>query len=758
MQRRASLVQGLLAAFALSPMVIAAGCAQPASGGGSGGSTGSGNGGSNSGNGGSNSGNGGSTGPRGGSTGSSGGNTGAGGVSPGAGGSNSGAGGSNPTGAGGSHTGGTTGAGGTNPGSGGSGTGLGGNSGNRACGAPASGDVIADFEEGTNQNVVQGGRQGWWSAFGDTAGTQTPAGGTTAPVAAAAVSGGAPTGDTCDMFAFHSTASGHTGSSAYVGFGAPFNGVIPPPSSTTAQTQKPYDVTAYDGVSFNIKSGSGTAPPVWVEFHNTENVPTPDGTAKYSGVDQYNTRGMLLTNIGASWTKVYVPFATLAPRYLPNLTESDCSNASVVCQAPPWDSKNTLGIQFGVYPQFAVQPFTSSSSLNYDLWVDDVTLYKGDNGLGTLNNGGTATFADKTYAGCTKPDGAAGKYLIPMYNKWKSTFVTGSGSSTKVIRPENGNDTVSEGIGYGMLIAVYVGDQTLFDGLWGYAKNNPSDGTLMKWCLPAGGGSCSATGGSATDADEDIAFALIQAGKRWGGTYASDAVNVIGDIWKYDVDKSSLIPTGGSHYSTTSGSPTNPSYFAPAFYKAFASVDKTAGHDWNTVAANVYTALSSISGKASKAGLVPAWCGSNCTTVSSNGGADDSVYQYDAHRVPWRFGIDACWNSTTTGKSFLQSNATFFSGLATTGIGRIVDIYTLSGTPNSDAQPNSMSIIGTAGVGAMAAGNASFAAAAWQFLLDASYSPASFIKDSGGKVAYTYFNATVGLLTALTLSGNFYPM
>ena len=63
----------------------------------------------------------------------------------------------------------------------------------------------------------------------------------------------------------------------------------------------PYDVSAYSGVTLDIKSGIGTAPPVWVEFQNTENVPTPDGTAKYSGVDQYNTRGMLLTNVSTTW-------------------------------------------------------------------------------------------------------------------------------------------------------------------------------------------------------------------------------------------------------------------------------------------------------------------------------------------------------------------------------------------------------------------------------------------------------------------------
>jgi endo-1,4-beta-D-glucanase Y len=663
-------------------------------------------------------------------------------------------GGSTGTGGSGSGTGGTTGTGGST-GAGGS-TGSGG-SGSRACGAPASGDVVADFEEGFNQNVVQGSRQGWWSAFGDTTGSETPAAGTTSPVAAASVSAPLPSGDTCDMFAMHSTGTGHSGTSAYVGFGTSFAAVLPPPSGTTTKTRNPYDVSTYDGLSFNIKSGSGTAPPIWVEFQNTENVPTPDGTAQYSGVDQYNTRGMLLTTVGTSWTKVYVPFATLAPRYLPNLTESDCSNGSVVCQAPPWDSKNTLGFQFGIYPQFTVQPFTSSTSLNYDLWVDDVTLYKGDTGLGTLSGGGT-TFADKTYAGCTKPTGAAGKYLIPMYNKWKSTFVTGSGSSTKVIRPENGNDTVSEGIGYGMLIAVYVGDQTLFDGLWGYEQSQRTAGTLMNWCIPAGGGSCSASGGSATDADEDMAFALIEAGKRWGGSYASSASTMIKDIYAHDIDTAAKLPNGGSNFG--SGMQTNPSYWAPAYYKVFAGIDTA--DDWNTVANNTYTALSAIAGKSTgnaAGALVPAWCsGSNCGNVAGSGYTDGGVYQYDAHRVPWRFGIDKCWNSATGASTFLTKNSGFFANIAKTGIGRIEDIYTLGGTANGDAEPNSMSIIGTAGVGAMAAGNASFANAAWQFLLDASYSPASFIKDSGGKISYTYFNATVGLLSALTLSGNFYPM
>jgi endo-1,4-beta-D-glucanase Y len=761
MQRRASLVQGLLAAFALSPFLMT-GCAQPASGGGTGGSNGSG--GSSSGHGGSSA-TGGSTGAggshTGGTTGSSGGNTGAGGVT------NTGG----STGAGGSHTGGSTGSGGSNTGSGGSNSGnggsntgsggsnLGGSSGNRACGAPASGDVVADFEEGTNQNVMQGGRQGWWSAFGDSTGTQTPASSSTGPGTAAMVTGGAPSGDTCDMFAMHSTGTGHDTTSGYVGFGTSFDAVLPPPASTTAKTRNPYDLSGYDGISFKIKSTSGTAPPVWVEFQDTENVPTPDGTAQYKTIDQYNTRGMLLTGIGSTWTTVYVPFGIIAPRYLPSTTSTDCSNGNAFCQAPVWDPKNALGFQFGVYPQFTVQPFTSSSSLNYDLWVDDVTLYKGDDGLGTWtsSSGSKHPFpVDSAKVGsCSKPAGASGKYLVQMYNTWKKTFVTGSGNSTRVIRPENGNDTVSEGIGYGMLIAVYMGDQPLFDGLWSYAKAHPASGLLMNWCIPGNGGSCSASGGSATDADEDMAFALLQADKQWGGgSYASDASMLIKQIGDKDIDTGTMLPNGGSNFG--SGMQTNPSYWAPAYYRAFATVDS--GHPWNTIANNVYTALNAIAGKSNgnaAGALVPAWCsGSNCGSVAGNGYTDGAIYQYDAHRVPWRFGLDACWNGTTSGSTFLSKNAAFFANIAKNGIGRIVDIYSLSGTASGDAAPNSMSIVGTAGVGAMAAGN-SFASTAWQFLLDASYSPQSLIKDTQGHIGYTYFNATVGLLTALTLSGNF---
>ena len=241
--------------------------------------------------------------------------------------------------------------------------------------------MISDFEDGTGDVIAQGGRDGWWYVFADTAGgTQTPASNPTGPLAVASVTAPLPTGDTamCDLYAMHSTSSGHgTASADYVGFGTSLAQVMPPPASGS-KTKNPIDVSSFNGISFNIKVGSGTAPPVWFELLNTQTEPAPDGVATNDAVDEYNTRGKLLSNLSTTWTTVYIPFGTLAPRYLPAYTSTGCTTTSVFCQAPAWDPTSLLGLQFSVYPQF------STTTLNYDLWVDDVTLYSGTNGLATM--------------------------------------------------------------------------------------------------------------------------------------------------------------------------------------------------------------------------------------------------------------------------------------------------------------------------------------------------------------------------------------
>ena len=63
-------------------------------------------------------------------------------------------------------------------------------------------------------------------------------------------------------------------------------------------------------------------------------------------------------------------------------------------------------------------------------------------------------------------------------------------------------------------------------------------------------------------------------------------------------------------------------------------------------------------------------------------------------------------------------------------------------------------------MGSTAAGAASFRDRAWQFLLGGQYTdnPTFKVGTATTRPGYTYYNATVGLIAMMTMSGNFYPM
>jgi endo-1,4-beta-D-glucanase Y len=720
-------------------------------------------------------------------TGTGGTGTGTGGTGTGTGGTGTGTGGSGTgTGGTGTGTGGSPGTGGTGTGTGGSGTGTGGTgSGTRAC-APASANVLSDFEEGTATGsiMIQQGtpaRTGYWYVYypGSPAAimsgeSQTPAR-SDGPIMQAAATD-VPPGDTaaCDKFALHSTGSGFgTAPNNYAGFGASFS-----PTAPGSQVKNKYDLSSYTGIKFNIKSGSGTPPPLFFEMLTADNQPTTSGgTAATTTIDLYNSRGEMLatpwigTTISTTWQTVTVPFGTLIPRWVPAVGSGMVCPAAgsgvPKCQAPAFNPANVLALQFSFYQDPGFSVASSSTAGTYDIWVDDVQLTTDDSGLPAQTGYplSTATAGSATVVGsCTKPKTANGKpadgkYLVTAYNEWKKTFA--NNGAGPVIRPENGNDTVSEGIAYGMLIAVNMNDKTTFDNLYTYWKGHMVSGTgtagLMTWCQPAGSNSCSSTGGSATDADEDAAFALIQAGKVFGGTYASDAAGLISQIWAKDIDSTNNLPSYGSNSgNSTTSAPTNPSYFAPAYYRVFATIDS--GHAWGTVATNSLNAINALAGTN---GLVPAWCTNKCTAAGSGGiYQQDTIYQYDAHRVPMRVGLDYCWNATANAKTYTDKITNFFATNANAGlngIGRIFDLYSANGTAASGAAPNSASIIGTAAVGAMASPSAagSFLNDAYQGVFDMVTRGKLAPADTTGKTPYSYYNATVGMLTLLMMTGNF---
>ena len=62
---------------------------------------------------------------------------------------------------------------------------------------------------------------------------------------------------------------------------------------------------------------------------------------------------------------------------------------------------------------------------------------------------------------------------MTAWNTYKTKMIVNNGGGLRVQRPENGNDTVSEGIAYGMLMAVYMDDKATFDGAVGVREGAP---------------------------------------------------------------------------------------------------------------------------------------------------------------------------------------------------------------------------------------------------------------------------------------------
>jgi endo-1,4-beta-D-glucanase Y len=363
------------------------------------------------------------------------------------------------------------------------------------------------------------------------------------------------------------------------------------------------------------------------------------------------------------------------------------------------------------------------------------------------------------------------------YAKWKADLVTSSNANghLKIQRtatdtmPSNGclplGSSVSEGIGYGMLIAALMNDQTVFDGLWLYEQQHLDAMGLMNWAPdgPSGNASC---GGGATDADEDMAFALVLADQQWpgqnaiGGTYHAAAVKQIQAIWNNEIDQYKY-PKGGDWSGFTSAN-LNPSYFAPAYYRVFAQVDPkacaagvTAGPSnacdgWlNAIDqsyATINDALNAANGNQSN-GLVPGWCddskGAPCASTSQG----PFSYQYDACRMPFRVALDWCWFAEPRAQAYVAKTSAFFSGI---GASHIVDGYALSGTPMPQ-NPGKLSatFIGPAGVGAMAG---AMGASTYQSFVNDAYSVvAADTAFAGGE----YYESSWTVMSLLMMSGNF---
>jgi len=343
---------------------------------------------------------------------------------------------------------------------------------------------------------------------------------------------------------------------------------------------------------------------------------------------------------------------------------------------------------------------------------------------------------------CAAPTGASVADATAAYAKWKSDLVVSDGARgfLRVRRPNSSGAVVdssnSEGIGYGMLLAVYANDQNTFDNLWKYEQLFPDNHGLMNWYISPDGNTVLGSG-AATDADEDMAFALVMADKRWGGqgslstTYLAAAKTLIGLIWQYEVDASrNHVLTSGDQ---SDGSVINISYFAPAYYRAFGRVTNAAAN-WTLVIDTSYTVISATLNAQNgntQNGLVPAWSTPAGVPMTPPGTSMPLYHQLDSCRTPFRLGEDYCWNAEPRALTYLQKITGFY---ASVGVANMVDGYDLNGTPHpqfvTTGGPRAASFVGPAAVGAMATGTT------YVKLRDDAYASVATLTDLAGSTYY----------------------
>jgi endo-1,4-beta-D-glucanase Y len=210
-----------------------------------------------------------------------------------------------------------------------------------------------------------------------------------------------------------------------------------------------------------------------------------------------------------------------------------------------------------------------------------------------------------------------------LHESWayyKTKFMTDQ--ITHVVSNNYGG-TISEGQSYALLKAFWMNEPKTFDGIWQWTKRNMmrSHDHLLGWKWSDGapdwfGRNTQPRGliesENATDADQDIAYALLLAGKKWKRPdYTQDGLAMTQDIWRLNVQQVNgryyLLSGTWEGFSEGGVLTVNPSYFAPYVYQTFALYDKEHAAGWKQLANDIYDTLEACT-RLTQPGLPPNWC------------------------------------------------------------------------------------------------------------------------------------------------------
>ncbi|WP_342645335.1 glycosyl hydrolase family 8 [Mucilaginibacter sp. CSA2-8R] len=339
--------------------------------------------------------------------------------------------------------------------------------------------------------------------------------------------------------------------------------------------------------------------------------------------------------------------------------------------------------------------------------------------------------------------------------------------STAYVSDVKNHDARTEGLSYGMMIAVQLNKKQVFDRIWRWSKkylqhqSGPREG-YFAWSINTSTMKRNSEG-SASDGELYYITSLLFASNRWGNNtgidYYHEARHILDAMWKKDgtgnifnlintqAKQISFVPEGDGYHWT------DPSYHLPAFYEVWALYAKD-GHeqfykncaDTSRVflhrACNPVTGLNAdyteFSGKPHSTRWMPA------------------AFRYDSWRVPMNIAMDYNWFGKD--KAWQQEYAQHLQGfLRSKGINTFEDQFNPDGSKpdfilkagnNPPKLRHSLGLVATAATASMINRNAEskgFIQALWNAELkpydDGYFDP--------------YYDGLLYLFSLMHLSGNY---
>lgn len=271
------------------------------------------------------------------------------------------------------------------------------------------------------------------------------------------------------------------------------------------------------------------------------------------------------------------------------------------------------------------------------------------------------------------------------------------------------NDARTEGMSYGMMMAVQVDGKDIFDRLWLFSKTYmyQKEGThqgYFAWSVTTEGKKNSE--GPAPDGEEYFAMALFFASSRWGdGLPPFDYSVQARDILRHCIHQSELVEGGepmwdaSNHYiKFVPETPfSDPSYHLPHFYELFALLSDEQDRTFWQEAAEASRKYLRISCD-KNTGMAPEYAEFDGTPKKL---FRDWQFYSDAYRVAMNIGLDAAWfNKDESLWKIVDNLQAFFS--ENTALGEY-KAYTIKGEPFDEPAMHPVAIIATNAAGSLAA-------------------------------------------------------